>query len=457
MAKHLNVSDNGRCLQRADGSPFFWMGDTAWQLFHRLDREDAERYLRNRADKGFTVIQAVVLAELGGLDVPNPYGHRPLQDNDPTRPVDGYFEHVDWIVGKAESLGLVVGMLPTWGSYWNRTNPGSKSIFTRDNARTYGRFLGERYADKPIVWILGGDRFVECEEENAVIRLMAAGLRDGDGGNHLITFHPRGPGRSSETYHLEKWLDFNMSQTSHASRHHDTGLSTAADYAFEPAKPTLDGEPRYEGIPVGFYNKGASPHLRFTDADARSAAYLSLLAGACGHTYGNNNVWQMWEPGRDPVISADLPWYQALDHPGAFQMGYLARLFQSRPFPELRPAPECVLDAPQAGPAKVRAAMAEDKSWAMIYSTQGAPFALNKSVFSASRLAEFWFDPRTGAIRHIHSGANHAYQTFDPPTSGYGQDWLLLLEDPERGFPAELFTRDKVISGTEKIDRPADW
>ena len=56
--------------------------------------------------------------------------------------------------------------------------------------------------------------------------------------------------------------------------------------------------------------------FRFDDYDARQAAYWSLLAGACGHTYGNNNVWQMWAPGRKPVIWAHVPWYEALDHPG---------------------------------------------------------------------------------------------------------------------------------------------
>ncbi len=208
---------------------------------------------------------------------------------------------------------------------------------------------------------------------------------------------------------------------------------------------------------MGFYNQGASPHLRFTDTDARTAAYHSVLAGACGHTYGNNNVWQMWEPGRDPIISADLPWYQALDHPGAFQMGYLATLFQNRPFQELKPAPDFIHDGPLSGPEKVRAAVAEDHSWAMIYSTRGAPFTVNKSAFSSPLVAESWFDPRTGAIHPLHTGANQAFQTFNPPTSGYGQDWLLLLEDPERGFPQALFQRVKAISGTETIDRPADW
>src|SRR5688572_30626223 len=116
----LKVSDNRRFLVTEGGEPFFYLGDTAWELFHRLNREEAGRYLQNRADKKFTVIQAVVLAELDGLNTPNAYGHRPLEGNDPARPNAAYFEHVDWIVNRAESLGLTIGMLPTWGDKWNK-------------------------------------------------------------------------------------------------------------------------------------------------------------------------------------------------------------------------------------------------------------------------------------------------------------------------------------------------
>src|SRR5688500_18019000 len=87
----LKVADNKRFLVTADGKPFFWLGDTAWELFHRLNREDAEKYLQNRAERRFTVVQAVVLAELDGLNDPNPYGDRPLTGHDPARPNEAYF------------------------------------------------------------------------------------------------------------------------------------------------------------------------------------------------------------------------------------------------------------------------------------------------------------------------------------------------------------------------------
>jgi hypothetical protein len=109
----LRVTANHRYLEYENGKPFFYLGDTAWELFHRLNREEATRYLTNRSQKGFTVIQASILAQLGGLTVPNAYGDLPVLDNDPAKPNEAYFRHIDFIVNHAEELGLFVGLLPT--------------------------------------------------------------------------------------------------------------------------------------------------------------------------------------------------------------------------------------------------------------------------------------------------------------------------------------------------------
>jgi len=108
----LKVSENHRFLVTESGRPFYWQGDTAWELFHRLNREEADIYLRNRADRRYTVIQAVALAELDGLNDPNAYGEKPLINNDPTQPNEAYFQHVDWIVKRANELGIYVGFCP---------------------------------------------------------------------------------------------------------------------------------------------------------------------------------------------------------------------------------------------------------------------------------------------------------------------------------------------------------
>jgi hypothetical protein len=454
----LKVSENHRYLESDDGTPFFYLADTAWELFHRLNREDASRYLANRSQKGFTVIQAVVLSELGGLTVPNAYGDLPLIRGDIGKPNEAYFRHVDFIINKAAELGLFVGVLPTWGKYWK----SSGTIFpSPESARQYGRFVGTRYRDKPVIWILGGDRAIDNQQERATLDALAEGLREGDGGNHLITFHPVGPGDSSEMLNDAKWLDFNMYQSSHAARDHDNGLYAERDLRLQPERPTLDGESRYEEIPVGFYLAGMSGLQRFDDFDVRQAAYWSVLAGACGHTYGDNNVWQMYQPapasdlkdkqktgvvqavgplgnpwmGREgSMIGANVPWYEALDRPGAYQMQYLRRLFESVPFWKLVPDQSIILNGPTTGGAKIRSARSSDASFAIVYSPFGAGFTLNKTVVKATRFKEFWYDPRYGVSYEIDQPERWGIQTYAPPTNGRGQDWVLLIEDATAGF-----------------------
>lgn len=429
-AQQVEIASDDRHFQYTDGSPFFYMGDTAWSLFHRLNREEADRYLEDRARKGFTVIQAVALAELNGLTTPNPYGHLPLHDLDPANPNEAYFEHVDYIVNKAESLGLQVGLLPSWGKYW-KTNDSTK-IFTPENARAYGRFLGDRYKDKPIIWILGGDQNVVTKEERNIIDAMAKGLDEGDDGEHLITFHPRGPGQSSNQLHDAKWLDFHMSQTSHAARDLDTGLYAERDLALKPLRPTLDGEPRYEGIPVGFYLKDHNRLLRFDDDDARQAAWWSVMAGAAGHTYGNNNIWQMWTPEHEPAIGANIPWHQALDHPGSAQMGILRRFMEANNFQDLIPDQSLVVDGPVRGPQKIRAMRAKDSSRIIVYSPYGAGFTLDQTQLKAVYSKQSWFDPRYGVSYIFRESPrdrdNQTFQGYKPPTQGRGQDWVLVYE-----------------------------
>jgi hypothetical protein len=424
----LKVSANGRHLQEEGGKPFFYLGDTAWEIFHRLTREDADLYLEDRAKKGFTVIQAVVLAELKGLEEPNAYGHLPLENKDPRKPVEAYFAHVDYVVNKAESLGMYVGMLPTWGRYWSYRDPSFPRLFTPESAREYGRFLGKRYKDKAVIWILGGDEIVRTKEERAILDAMAAGLKEGDGGSHLMTYHPRGPGQSSRELPDAKWIDFHMSQSSHGAKDHDTGLFIERDRAITPPKPALDGEPRYELVPAGFYLAGTSKIDWFDDYDVRQAAYWAMLAGACGHTYGHSSIWQMYTPGAQAIISARVPWKEALMHPGSLQMGLMKRLFTSRAWEKLEPDTSFVKSGPREGGAKIRAARASDGSFAFVYSPRGEAFTVELEAIRSEKVKASWWDPRYGVTHTLYTADRYGLQTFAPPTSGRGQDWLLILE-----------------------------
>ncbi len=435
----LHVSDNQRFLVTADGHPFFWQGDTAWELFHRLDRKDAESYLRTRASQRFNVVQAVVLAELDGLSEPNANGDRPLSDNDPLRPVEKYFDHVEAVVRMANDLGIYVGLLPTWGDKWNKKWGVGPEIFNTNNAAAYGEWLGRRFRDAGIVWIVGGDRPVESDHHKAIIRSMALGLRRGDGGAHLITFHPTGGAGSSKDFHGEAWLDFNMRQNGHSAEHTGRYSLTRDDHGRTPTKPVIDGEPLYEGHPLAF---DAAKQGHSVAADVRPPLYWDLFEGAFGHTYGHHSVWQMWTPSKKPVNAPLMPWAEALQEPGARQMQHGRALIESRPFLSRVPAPEIIVpervetSVPGAGRGRFVATRDTEGTYGMVYVPVGRPFTVRLDFLRGDRAKAWWFDPRTGKARGAGTFPAQGERTFASPTPGERMDWVLVLDDPGAGYGA---------------------
>src|SRR5689334_5094083 len=249
----FSISDNHRYLLKG-GKPFFWVGDTGWELFHRLTREEADQYLERRSAQGFTVIQAVVLAEFDGLHTPNAYGETPLINDDPAKPNEAYFKHVDYIIDKAASYNLNIGLLPTWGDkiFKDRWGAGPE-IFNKGNAKAYGRWIGDRYKDrKNIIWILGGDRNPRNDSDVAIWRAMGEGIMEATNGKAVISFHPQPCELGSATwFHKDDWLAFNMFQNGHC-RDNNVYDKIQAAYNLKPTKPVMDAEPIYEDHPVCF-------------------------------------------------------------------------------------------------------------------------------------------------------------------------------------------------------------
>jgi hypothetical protein len=219
----LQVTKDGHYLQFRDGTPFFWLGDTGWELFHRLTLEEIKQYLDNRAAKGFTVIQAVALAEFDGLRKPNQYGEVPLKNLDPAHPNDKYFAVVDSVVHMARAHNLFIGLLPTWGDKVTKLWGEGPVVFDSINAYTYGKWIGNRYRNEPnIIWILGGDRPAvrDSNDWRPVWRAMARGILEATSHQCLITYHPWGGENStSQWIRNEPWLDMNMFQSGHGGGH----------------------------------------------------------------------------------------------------------------------------------------------------------------------------------------------------------------------------------------------
>lgn len=431
----IRVSKNQRYLETAEGKPFFWLGDTAWELFHRLSREETDLYLKNRADKGFTVIQAVALAETDGLHTPNYYGEIPLENDDPTKPREAYFQHVDYIIRKAEQLGLYIGLLPTWGDkvFKDRWGVGPE-IFNTTNAKMYGTWIGNRYKNqKNIIWILGGDRNPRNESDVAIWRALAEGIAAGVGGNNkaLMTFHPQpngvNDGGSAKWFHNDAWLDFNMFQTGHC-RENNLWDRMAYAYNLKPVKPVLDGEPIYEDHPVCF---NATENGTSSAYDVRKSAYLDVFAGAFGHTYGCHDMWQFYAPHRTPVNGPHYPWYVAMDLPGASQMKFLRQLIESRPFFDRIPDQSLITNALNSND-HIQATRGKD--YIFVYTSQGKSFTVKTSKISGKEIVAYWYNPRNGDAKEIGKFEKKPQQEFIPPSTGYGNDWVLVIDDSSQKF-----------------------
>ena len=422
----LQVSENGRYIRFEDGTPFFYLGDTAWELFHRLDKSEANEYLENRRKKGFTVIQAVALAELDGLNTPNPYGETPLIDNDPAKPNEAYWEHVDYIVKEAENKGMFIGLLPTWGDKVDPQWGVGPKVFNSENAYKYGQWIGKRYKDNPnIIWIIGGDR--KCGGDNYEIwDAMAKGISSVDT-NHLMTFHPQGGTKSSTCFHDAEWLDFNMLQSGHSDKFISNYERVHTDYELLPVKPCMDAEPCYEDHPVSW-----NPANGWFDAtDVRRAAYWALFAGAHGHTYGCHPIWQMLHEDQEPISSARHTWDEVLDLPGAGDMTHVKNLMLSRPF--FSRIPDQSLINSGIGNYTNHVAATRGKGYAFIYLPANRKVTVNPGKIQADSVTGWWYNPRNGKSNKIDTFSADNDQHFDTPVNGV--DWVLVLDAADKKFP----------------------
>jgi hypothetical protein len=409
----IRISANGRHFVDPAAEPFFWLGDTAWPLFAQYTKEEAEAYLANRAAKGFTAIQGV-LAWGGGSGFesaapgPNYAGDLPWRET-PAQPNEAYFRHVDHLVRYAGERGLILAMLPTWGYYVSDVQ-----AFDVETARAYGRWLGERYRSEPnIVWVNGGDRLPTGYED--VYRALAQGLRQGDSGAHLITYHPCGWYSSSLFFHQEDWLDFNMIQTwTEWAKIHP---AVVADGLLSPVKPVVLAEPAYENGPE--YPQGP-----ITPLIVRRQAWWAFMGGGY-FTYGQDRMWRMG-PG----------WAGTFDTPGAGHMTLFRQIATSRRWWEMVPDQGLFAAGVSCERTLNAARRAVDGSAALVYLSSQCHVLLHLHKILAKQVKVTWANPATGEERdggtyatgNLTGAAFPEARTQWFSTPGHWEDAVLILD-----------------------------
>jgi len=455
----LKVCDCGRYLVTVSGHPFFWLGDTCWHMFGKSVAEDHDNqpsvsvYFANRAAKGFTVIQSVLVREPIGGTMANAYGFEPFENNDWSRPRvrpeknDDYWDHVDRVIAEAKRHGLYLAILPLWLQSIEEGHPMEKDPTI---AYRYGYFLGSRYKDEPhIIWVMGGDAYssgrnVDRPSRLQLVRAVAEGITDGlvgkdqydgaaDWSKTIMTFHPPGGNRSSgEWLHNEPWLDFNMIQTTTRFRF-SNWQTVEREYGRIPPKPVLDGEVAYEGSLS--LRKEEPQDIRIRPWDVRRAAYWAVFAGGFGHTYGHRSFIGWIRKGETYRYGAHIPWYESLDAPGAFQVGYLRRLMESRPFLSRIPDQSVLASDPGSGDAHLQATRDQLGRFLMVYSPMGKPITVRTSSLKGKVFRAWWFDPRLGEAKSLGDDFQGDVLTFEPPSQGEDCDWVLVLDSADERFP----------------------
>jgi hypothetical protein len=387
------VSPNGRHFVDRRGQPFFWLGDTQWELFTAFELADVAAILEDRRRKGFSVIQAM-LTGVGDGTKPNLAGHAPWVDGNPDTPNERHFAHVDSVLQLSRESGVVVVV----GVFHQL----QASRLTVANARGYAAWLARRYRDVPnLVWTM----YPKAEPEFVpVIRELAAGLGEGDGGTHLVNVHPDPSPASSSFLHSEPWLSFHSVQTWAY-----TDLirpMVAHDYALEPAKPVVMAE--------GAYEAGPEYGFEVTPLWVRRQAYWTYLAGG-HHSYGHNDAYRL-----------PAGWREALEAPGARHLSILREVLTDREgWWDLVPDSSMVAQCEDGDPALNAAARARTGDWGLVYLGGSATVSVRLGAPRAGGSAEAsWISPETGERRP--AGVADATSRFSTPPGW--EDALLLLE-----------------------------
>lgn len=434
----LAVHPNKKYLVNGD-KPFFWLGDTAWTLFHRLSMKEARSYLINRKTKGYNVILSILLNH---SEDPKQSNQRFDSGNlsETIGPENKeYWSHVKEIVSLAEDMGMYVALLPAWGRAVNA------EMVSRTDVSEYTEFLRNSFIDrKNIIWLLGGDIRGDLHYElwnDFGMKLKSVMPRT------LIGYHPFG--RTSSTYWFAdcEWLDFHMFQSGHRRDDQKALMSWDETASEEPwfgednwkyvlqdhqslnLKPTIDGEPSYEQIPQGLHDP-SEPYWQARHV--RRYAYWSVLSGAFGHTYGHNAIFQFHGKGFEGRFGVKQSWKEALHASGGSQMHHLKDLMMEIDFVHCTPMQHILLTK-ETGDERI-AAFGNEKN-IVIYTYKGSTFSVTLPSDFTQVYQAYWIDPANGTRSYIDEFRLTESMPFTPPAKDCdSSDWILYLKQKDSLF-----------------------
>lgn len=432
----LRVSDDHYSLEHADGTPFLWLGDTAWNGPLLATEAEWSHYLHERVRQGFSAVQWVATHWIAA-----PEGDREgmvaFTGSDTIAINPAFFQRLDHYVDATQAAGLLNVPVLLWAAGWGRPatmaiNPGLS--LPDDQAILLARYMIARWQANAVIWILPGDG--NYRDEHAE-RWRKIGRAVFDAASHAPTIlHPGGMQWVSDEFRDESWLDIIGYQSGHGDGNETwrwlVDGPPAEDWRSEPARPHINLEPPYENHLA--YQSG-QPH---SDFNVRRALYWSLLnAPTAGVTYGGHGVWG-WDDGSSPptahpTTGTPLPWRKALVMPAAEQMAYVKRFFSALPWWKLRPAPELLLRQPgdEDTEQHISVARTTDGAAVVVYTPIDSTILLDAKELPETYAAR-WFNPRNGSFTDAQGEWTANGVQFSTPSRG---DWALLIDHSQVASP----------------------
>jgi hypothetical protein len=433
----LKVSGNGRYLTYADGTPFFYLGDTHWILSHeRFDRSNSPgvasqfKYtVDKRVSQGFTVFQSETSfqARSAGIRINQEAIADEEADADLKHGFTGAdlagFANLDRKFKYIADQGLVHANAEfSWVG-----DPADFPIFTEAYMARLAKYWVARYGAYPVIWTIAQE-----VDKNYYGKYDATTIN--------------------------KWFAVGQSILGNDAYHHpvmphmESTDNTTAPTSWWSGKPfhngwavQWQGEMTEKGIAEGFWNAlPTKPSVLYESAydgfwtDSRGAlgaAYKAFQYGMYGYGYGANGIWNdiYSKPGEPADFGTDcqMPehygwWRDGADLPTGDQLAYFKKFYTSLEWWKLVPrfndhAWGYFLNASQA----FLSSDGHDTYVVFFTGSERTPASLNQ-MENASTYAAQWFNPRNGEYQNIGAVTPKDSQWVIPdrPT---GQDWVLLV------------------------------
>ncbi|MBC8165956.1 MAG: DUF4038 domain-containing protein, partial [Bryobacteraceae bacterium] len=211
VAFPIKASANGRYLVDSSGRAFIYHADTAWTITRKLTAPEIDEYFDNCKAAGFTAVHVHTMSKEQGA-LANLAGDLPFDpDENILKPNEAYWKNVDLVIESARKRNLLVAISAIWIRWGGRDKEGWRYRLTSQNARLYGRFLGQRYKTfQNLMWVVGGD--ANPIERTEAVAEVARGIRE-LAPQQPISVHNRPLYSSAAFFDPEPWLTFNMAYT----------------------------------------------------------------------------------------------------------------------------------------------------------------------------------------------------------------------------------------------------